>query len=156
MHWLLVAEAACLQLQVSWRQGGKHALCAAAPRKLTGVLIEPALPADAADKAAADGVEQLSLGQKAKAFLKALQPAYWQALAVVSLLYFARFDASFITLRARTVGRNLRAAPLVLLEHFSWGSLPASVLSFRARAPPLWGQATGNSIRVYAHANTAS
>ena len=33
----------------------------------------------------------------------ALQPAYWQALIVVSLLYFARFDASFITLRARTV-----------------------------------------------------
>eukprot|EP00891_Asterochloris_glomerata_P008342 jgi/Astpho2/8342/fgenesh1_pg.00122_%23_79_t len=58
---------------------------------------------DAADKAAADGIEELSLGQKAKAFLKALQPAYWQALAVVSLLYFARFDASFITLRARTV-----------------------------------------------------
>ena len=62
------------------------------------------LPADAADKAAADGIEELSLGQKAKAFLKARQPAYWQALAVVSLLYFARFDASFITLRARTVG----------------------------------------------------
>ena len=68
------------------------------------MLIGLALPADAADKAAADGVEQLTLGQKAKAFLKALQPAYWQALAVVSLLYFARFDASFITLRARTVG----------------------------------------------------
>ena len=33
----------------------------------------------------------------------ALQPAYWQALSVVCLLYFARFDASFITLRARTV-----------------------------------------------------
>ena len=46
---------------------------------------------------------QLSLGQKARALVKALQPAYWQALIVVSLLYFARFDASFITLRARTV-----------------------------------------------------
>ena len=41
--------------------------------------------------------------QKAKALAGALQPAYWQALIVVSLLYFARFDASFITLRARTV-----------------------------------------------------
>jgi hypothetical protein len=33
----------------------------------------------------------------------AVQPAYWQAITVVGLLYFARFDASFITLRARTV-----------------------------------------------------
>ena len=33
----------------------------------------------------------------------ALQPAYWQALIVVSLLYFARFDPSFITLRAKLV-----------------------------------------------------
>jgi hypothetical protein len=55
-----------------------------------------------ASPAAADEV-QLSLGQKARALLGALQPAYWQALLVVSLLYFARFDASFITLRARTV-----------------------------------------------------
>ena len=70
-----------------------------------------------ADKKAAEqrasGVEevQLSLGQKARALVKALQPAYWQALIVVSLLYFARFDASFITLRARTV-RIVTLAPL--------------------------------------------
>ena len=59
-----------------------------------------------AKSAAADADEiQLSLMQKAKALAGALQPAYWQALIVVSLLYFARFDASFITLRARTVRR---------------------------------------------------
>jgi hypothetical protein len=46
---------------------------------------------------------QLSLVEKGRALVGALQPAYWQALIVVSLLYFARFDASFITLRARTV-----------------------------------------------------
>ena len=40
---------------------------------------------------------------KAKALGSALTPAYWQALVVVSLLYFARFDASFITLRAKQV-----------------------------------------------------
>ena len=45
----------------------------------------------------------MTLWQKAQALRGALQPAYWQALIVVSLLYFARFDASFITLRARTV-----------------------------------------------------
>ncbi|KAK9839281.1 hypothetical protein WJX81_005580 [Elliptochloris bilobata] len=46
---------------------------------------------------------QLSLPEKVKALTGALQPAYWQALIVVSLLYFARFDASFITLRAKLV-----------------------------------------------------
>ena len=57
-----------------------------------------------AKAAAADADEiQLTFVEKAKALRGALQPAYWQALIVVSLLYFARFDASFITLRARTV-----------------------------------------------------
>lgn len=58
---------------------------------------------DAADKAKAEGVKSLNLGQKFRAFTGALQPAYWQALSVVAVLYFARFDASFITLRAKTV-----------------------------------------------------
>ncbi|KAK9917953.1 hypothetical protein WJX75_000018 [Coccomyxa subellipsoidea] len=58
-----------------------------------------------AKAAASGGVAevQLSLVEKGRALVGALQPAYWQALIVVSLLYFARFDASFITLRARTV-----------------------------------------------------
>ncbi len=46
---------------------------------------------------------KLTLLQKAQALAKALPPAYWQSLVVVSLLYFARFDASFITLRAKQV-----------------------------------------------------
>lgn len=46
---------------------------------------------------------QLTFFQKAKALLGAFQPAYWQALIIVSILYFARFDASFVTLRAKTV-----------------------------------------------------
>ena len=41
--------------------------------------------------------------EKAKALVTAFQPAYWQALAVVGILYFARFDASFVTLRAKMV-----------------------------------------------------
>lgn len=45
----------------------------------------------------------LTFFQKAKALMTALQPAYWQALAVVAILYFARFDASFVTLRAKTI-----------------------------------------------------
>ncbi|KAL4436676.1 hypothetical protein ABPG75_003815 [Micractinium tetrahymenae] len=45
----------------------------------------------------------LGLADKARLLLGALRPAYWQALAVVALLYFARFDAGFATLRAKTV-----------------------------------------------------
>lgn len=33
----------------------------------------------------------------------ALKPVYWQALAVVVVLYFARFDWSFVVLRAKMV-----------------------------------------------------
>ena len=88
-------KANCLQLQVASQQLASQPICCVCScNELTGVFMGLSLPADAADKAAADGIEELSLGQKAKAFLK----------AVVSLLYFARFDASFITLRARTVG----------------------------------------------------
>ena len=64
------------------------------------------VPVDS-DKAADSGEDiKLSLPQKAKALAQALPPAYWQALIVVSLLYFARFDASFITLRAKTVSSS--------------------------------------------------
>lgn len=56
-----------------------------------------------ATSAPAPQEQKLTLAQKAKALAGALPPAYWQALSVVGLLYFARFDASFITLRAKTV-----------------------------------------------------
>ncbi len=67
------------------------------------IMMSHCACADAADKAKAEGLASLNLGQKIRAFISVLQPAYWQALSVVCLLYFARFDASFITLRARTV-----------------------------------------------------
>ena len=56
-----------------------------------------------AAKKKADEAAKMPLKAKIKALLTCLRPAYWQALIVVSLLYFARFDASFITLRAKTV-----------------------------------------------------
>ena len=40
---------------------------------------------------------------RARAALAALPPAYWQALAVVAVLYLARFDFAFGVLRARQV-----------------------------------------------------
>lgn len=46
---------------------------------------------------------RLTLVQKARAVLAALRPAYWQSLAVVVLLYQARFDVSFIMIHAATV-----------------------------------------------------
>lgn len=53
-----------------------------------------------------------NLRMQVRAVTGALQPAYWQALIVVSLLYFARFDPSFITLRAKLVRVHVcRAMP---------------------------------------------
>lgn len=71
-----------------------------------GVVVGP--PRDvgrAASGAGADGSDgpRLGLVGKARALLGAFQPAYWQSLTVVGILYFARFDASFVTLRAKTV-----------------------------------------------------
>lgn len=42
---------------------------------------------------------------QAKAFAGVLKPTYWQALIVVCVLYFARFDWSFVILRAKQVRR---------------------------------------------------
>lgn len=47
----------------------------------------------------------VSLLQKVRILVTAFQPAYWQALAVVAVLYFARFDAAFLSLRAKQVSR---------------------------------------------------
>ena len=55
---------------------------------------------------------QLTFFQKAKAVLGAIQPAYWQALIIVGILYFARFDASFVTLRAKMV-MNKASLPIL-------------------------------------------
>lgn len=60
--------------------------------------------------AAKEQVQQeknLNWQERLKGLITALPSAYWQALTVVSLLYFARFDASFITLRAKTVRCHL-------------------------------------------------
>ncbi|GFR51625.1 hypothetical protein Agub_g14052, partial [Astrephomene gubernaculifera] len=53
--------------------------------------------------AGGEPVVRLSAVEKAVAILKAFKPAYWQALLVVAVLYFARFDASFLSLRAKAV-----------------------------------------------------
>jgi Na+/melibiose symporter-like transporter len=48
-------------------------------------------------------VERVSLLTKVKILVTTFKPAYWQALSVVGALYFARFDASFLSLRAKHV-----------------------------------------------------
>jgi MFS family permease len=62
----------------------------------------PSSPSDAGSSSQEDDI-QLTVWQKAKSIAGAIQPAYWQALIIVGILYFARFDASFVTLRAKTV-----------------------------------------------------
>lgn len=46
---------------------------------------------------------KVGLLEKGRILVGAFGPAYWQALLVVAALYFARFDASFLTLRAKQV-----------------------------------------------------
>lgn len=43
------------------------------------------------------------LALQARAFMGALKPTYWQALIVVCVIYFTRFDWSFVILRAKQV-----------------------------------------------------
>jgi MFS family permease len=45
--------------------------------------------------------------------VKFLPPRYWALLAVVSILFLARFSESFITLRAKEAGWSLAALPLI-------------------------------------------
>ena len=45
----------------------------------------------------------VNLLKKMMIVMREFKPAYWQALSVVSVLYFARFDASFLSLRAKHV-----------------------------------------------------
>eukprot|EP01026_Neomeris_dumetosa_P083638 TRINITY_DN9741_c0_g2_i1.p2 TRINITY_DN9741_c0_g2~~TRINITY_DN9741_c0_g2_i1.p2 ORF type:complete len:264 (+),score=26.29 TRINITY_DN9741_c0_g2_i1:69-794(+) len=47
--------------------------------------------------------QQVSFMKKAKALIQSFQPVYWQALIVVSILFIARFDFSFVSLRAKLV-----------------------------------------------------
>ena len=67
---------------------------------------------------------------QAKAFLGALKPAYWQALAVVCVIYFSRFDWSFVILRAKQV----TAAPELLQ---SWPGLSPVRMCFTFMNVPL-------------------
>ncbi|MEW5302087.1 MAG: hypothetical protein WDW36_004897 [Sanguina aurantia] len=48
-------------------------------------------------------VVNLNLWQKAVALFTAFRPCFWQALIVVSIMYFARFDVTFISLRAKSL-----------------------------------------------------
>ncbi|GIL60946.1 hypothetical protein Vafri_15748 [Volvox africanus] len=67
------------------------------------------LPLPALTSAAVAGTDEavsepvLSPWEKAVTILKAFRPVYWQALIVVAVLYFARFDASFLSIRAKAV-----------------------------------------------------
>ncbi len=46
---------------------------------------------------------EMKLFEKVKKLVKLFKKEYWMSLFVVSILYFARFDASFVTLRAKEI-----------------------------------------------------
>ena len=64
-------------------------------------LARPLVPAGSGSDAEQEA--PLGLGARAAVLLQAFSPAYWQALATVALLYFARFDVTFGMLRAKAV-----------------------------------------------------
>eukprot|EP00887_Chlorella_sp_A99_P003453 scaffold7.g3453.t1 len=85
---------------------------AAVRRRSTADRKRAQAAASAGNGAGPDAASGLALLPKARALLGALGPAYWQALAVVSLLYLARFDLAFGTIRAATAsGGALSLAP---------------------------------------------
>lgn len=47
--------------------------------------------------------DESSFTDKIGTLVTAFSPAYWQALTVVSVLYFGRFDFTWVTLRAKAV-----------------------------------------------------
>lgn len=64
-----------------------------------------AAKAESPTKEAADIEKEVesSFTDKLKTLVTAFSPAYWQALTVVSVLYFGRFDFTWVTLRAKAV-----------------------------------------------------
>jgi hypothetical protein len=69
----------------------------------TSALLDPS----ASDLITRDGQKQLGWAQMAKALVTAFQAPYWQAMIVVAILYFGRFDFTFVSLRAQTVCANI-------------------------------------------------
>lgn len=56
-----------------------------------------------AEASTSDKEPESSFTDKIGTLVTAFSPAYWQALAVVSVLYFGRFDFTWVTLRAKAV-----------------------------------------------------
>lgn len=146
---LVGAGAAAAAYQLSGKNYVMTFALAAVPATMALVLVVFAFggakgAADAAAKAAREASEaaasgvseadkvQLSFFGKAKALLTAFQPAYWQALAVVSILYFARFDTSFVTLRAKTIIDNTSLPALTSIMMITQAVL-ATPMGLKAR-----------------------
>lgn len=67
-----------------------------------GALAQP-LQQQSKNEAAPEPGSGDSPLHKVKLLVKAFKSAYWQALLVVAVLYFGRFDFAWVTLRAQTV-----------------------------------------------------
>lgn len=80
-----------------------------------GAAMVDSTPGTVAEAELGQDTPQLSWLQKIRTVISAFSPAYWQALLVVSVLYFGRFDFTWVTLRAKAV----RCTPLTWLS-FVW------------------------------------
>lgn len=125
----------------------KDLIAKATPAAKT-VVQKPSLPSTevaaastagvlSADVASPAPVElQLTWFEKVKAILSAFKPVYWQALLVVCVLYFARFDFSFLMLRAKQV------MPKTMLP---WLSLTCSIIQMLVTIP--LAKVAGSSVK---------
>lgn len=68
-----------------------------------GAAMVESTPSQMADGESGKQQPQLSWLQKIQTVISSFSPAYWQALLVVSVLYFGRFDFTWVTLRAKAV-----------------------------------------------------
>ena len=76
-----------------------------------------------------------SCGSQARAFVGALKPTYWQALIVVCVIYFTRFDWSFVVLRAKQVGPSAALSQLGFCTRTAGGRLPVKCAVVAAFLP---------------------
>jgi len=75
-----------------------------------------------------------SLLFKAQALLGSFKPVYWQALAVIVVLYFARFDASFLLLRAKQVMPKTEIASILGLNMAVQAFMTAPLAKFAGQS----------------------
>ena len=125
------ALAMVLLLKVVWKEPTDQV---EASGKAAGEASAAAAPAGDRGGEVAGGAGRVRLGATLRGVRK-LSLAYWLTVAVVGILYTARFSETFIALRARSIGWPMASLPLLFsANHFmqSLVTFPMGVLADKA------------------------